>query len=370
MYMPYITKTRPSIYKTVSTSDLTFTALKVSEGDAFLLQRNDGKNFLVDSGIRNEIVTPLKNLVSNIDIAICTHNDADHTDGLIELLKQKFPINEIWLPGIWANILQFIISKRDTAKVIFDIEHYIDSLSAGDIRKKKESSLDSLFGDTTVSVDELKSGLSDLAERYNNLKKINSTKSPLNIAFNNILTIATSAYNNGSNIRWFEPVKGCTNLHVDEGFVALNSYPMSQIQTIKSVPDVVDALCLTTVNKYSLAFEYYWENHPVIRFSADSDSDCKTVEKYTDSIIITAPHHGSASNKDVYKLDSDKAIWVRTCHHQIQMPCDKFLNVKNRYCLRCDPKGIFDQIRFEYIGDEWIRQEGNKCICEPSKSTP
>ncbi len=82
----------------------TFTAFPVKGGDAFFLQKGE-KNILVDGGrLKNEINTYLVNEgISKIDVVICTHNDNDHTTGIIGLLdNNKINISELWLPASWA----------------------------------------------------------------------------------------------------------------------------------------------------------------------------------------------------------------------------------------------------------------------------
>ena len=121
-----------------------------------------------------------------------------------------------------------------------------------------------------------------------------------------------------------------------------------------------------------MAFEFLYKDVPVIRFSSDSGCICQYPIPYDNNIIITAPHHGSndVENLKVYdNIKGDNIIWVRTYHPTIKTPCDKFLNQPNRYCLNC-PKIGSNQIDFTYDGFLWDWQEGNKCICEPSKSTP
>lgn len=102
-----------------------FTALTIREGDAFLLEDN-GWNCLFDSGIDESIVDLLKYKgVNKLDLAICSHNDIDHTNGFVSLLESGFQINEIWLPGLWASVLQFVkdngIGEKD---IDWDDEYY------------------------------------------------------------------------------------------------------------------------------------------------------------------------------------------------------------------------------------------------------
>ena len=84
-----------------------FTALTIREGDAFLLEDN-GRKCLFDSGVDDLIVRILnRKRIDNLDLAICSHNDADHANGFIELLESNIRIKEIWLPYWWASILQY-----------------------------------------------------------------------------------------------------------------------------------------------------------------------------------------------------------------------------------------------------------------------
>lgn len=85
-----------------------FTALTVREGDAFFMEDN-GWKCLFDSGRDETIVNLLEYRgVDKLDLAICSHNDSDHANGFIKLLESNIKIKEIWLPGLWANVLLFV----------------------------------------------------------------------------------------------------------------------------------------------------------------------------------------------------------------------------------------------------------------------
>jgi beta-lactamase superfamily II metal-dependent hydrolase len=82
-----------------------FIALPVGQGDAFYLERQ-GMKVLVDGGRSKSAISGLISDVaksSHLDVVICTHNDADHADGIIGLLE-NWPgiIKEVWLPGSWT----------------------------------------------------------------------------------------------------------------------------------------------------------------------------------------------------------------------------------------------------------------------------
>lgn len=103
-----------------------FTALEVRSGEAFLLEtRQSGKDWtiLMDSGRRcagtralaNAIETtlnePSQERRNRIDVAVCTHNDIDHSGGFCSFFKHWIDerdgsIGEIWLPGRWLQTVE------------------------------------------------------------------------------------------------------------------------------------------------------------------------------------------------------------------------------------------------------------------------
>ena len=130
-----------------------FTALTVREGDAFLLE-DDGWKCLFDSGRDESIVDLLKiKGIDKLDLAICSHNDADHANGFIALFNSGFQINEIWLPGLWASVLQFIKDNCKNGDIIeLDNEVF-------------DGELDSLFSEESVSEESFNRDLSFWEEK-------------------------------------------------------------------------------------------------------------------------------------------------------------------------------------------------------------
>ena len=104
----------------------TLIALPLSNGESFLLRTkdNDGREWtiLVDSGKKygkntRELAQKLSEVspsVKHIDIAICTHSDADHSQGFWYFADDWYgmgrTIGEYWLPGRWANAFPKIIT--------------------------------------------------------------------------------------------------------------------------------------------------------------------------------------------------------------------------------------------------------------------
>ena len=97
-------------------------------GDAFLMQRkikdevNLGQtrliNILVDGGGSKDLISELKNLkVEKLNIAVCTHSDADHIKGLTWIYKDKksnIKVQQLWVPGEWFDITTQLKSNPNT----------------------------------------------------------------------------------------------------------------------------------------------------------------------------------------------------------------------------------------------------------------
>lgn len=362
-----------------SYTDLKFTALEVKEGDAFLLEKDDWK-CLFDSGINEKIYDILSNdkNIKELDLAICSHNDTDHAGGFIKLFN-KITIKEIWLPSFWASILQFVSDKRNYRCGCFDIDKYLNALNPNDIKcTKDDSDWNSLFDAKTITEMDLDQQMSEFFRDYDNYKSNHKTKNKsilyktINAAYGRIIDIVKLAHTNNCKIRWFQSWGDrctfysidsniCSNLPSNISFKALNSLPINNIPLLKSVGNVIKAIYLTTVNEFSLAFEFYCNDIPVVRFSADSGCTCQE-QQYVKDIIITAPHHGSDNPKNVNVYNSIKGnniIWVRTYHHTINTPSPEFKNRQYRYCLKCNNNK--SEIIFEYQNNKWNIIKGIKC---------
>src|SRR5262245_54169445 len=44
-----------------------------------------------------------------VNVAICTHNDADHANGILGFLEVGFRCDEVWLPGCWLSALPDVL---------------------------------------------------------------------------------------------------------------------------------------------------------------------------------------------------------------------------------------------------------------------
>ncbi len=354
---------------------LTFTALPVLEGDAFLLQDN-GKDYLFDAGGNQSSIANFlqKENVTMLDVAICSHNDSDHANGFKGLLNPKknkgIQINELWLPGTWAKIIQFVIDNILNSKKWAIVDCALCNPGC-DVKCELDRPNYDSYKDY-IETPNLNAHLSDFSYLYDKyiIWSRHTKPSYLKLMLDNIMDIAKLAYNDGRTIRWFEHIDGCVSRAIDYGFVALNSREVLKIKKIDAVSVFIKTLLLTIENECSLVFEYHKNDMPVVRFSADSDCECPN-KPYNNSIIITAPHHGSKNNIKAYNLDNAHAIWVRTHHREVDKPCDEFLRRKNKYCLRCIKLGLLQRICFEFDGTCWNykRNQNTKqysvCKCIP-----
>jgi hypothetical protein len=87
-------------------------------GESFLLRRGR-HTILVDGGNEgNNLVGALQAIAPDlkaIDVVVCTHGDADHAGGLVDLLRDwRGPIGQVWLPGQWADVVpELLQNPRD-----------------------------------------------------------------------------------------------------------------------------------------------------------------------------------------------------------------------------------------------------------------
>lgn len=202
------------------------------------------------------------------------------------------------------------------------------------------------------------------------IKSISSEKEKNKIKelFGNIRNIAVCANQRKCRIKWFEPKQSSSITTVQKTyFKALNSVECQTSKLQDNIEAFINALHLTEVNKYSLVFEYWKDNFPIVRFSADSD--CSNQSDYTVNIIVTAPHHGSHDNANVYNnIKGNDIIWVRSDKMQKNnnRPCPAFKDQPNKYCLACKKYNFISEICFKYntSNKRWDNVSGKQCKCK------
>ena len=348
---------------------LSFSALEVGQGDAFLLEKDGWKCLFDSGGSKSGLESLLKNKrINHLNLAVCSHNDSDHINGFLGILdtNSKITVDEIWLPGLFGSIIQYVVDNGIPREILEPEDYHIDDIN-----------LESLYDRElrTISCDEFEDnmpmyiGFMDYAHRDMRYEiwpcfRFSLKELSLLIKLKNIEEIAKLAYQRGCIIRWFEPINGCVANYIDYGFTALNSKETHQIKKLKGVKEFIYALTLTAENKYSLVFEYAEEVTPIVRFSADSDCTCQSVMPYPNNIIITAPHHGSEANQNVYsQIRGNDIIWVRSDRKSRKRPCAAFKRQANRYCLACSNRNFKAELHFEHDGNRWQHITRYSCTC-------
>jgi len=104
-----------------------FIAIAVGRGDAFFFER-DGKTALIDGGgSERGFATQFRNTtgVEGVDVLVCTHNDADHSLGLLGFLECGLTAREVWLPSSWLDRLDDLLlrPREFFGELIRDIEY-------------------------------------------------------------------------------------------------------------------------------------------------------------------------------------------------------------------------------------------------------
>lgn len=389
-----------------------FIALPVGQGDAFYLERG-GLSILVDGG-KSELGFPglFKNYTSkdNVDIIVCTHNDADHVNGIIGFLRQGLTCKEIWLPGVWADLLPSAL--KSFPERVHDVYESLDEIGNPTLDELVEAiesdqhHLESLLEFQDAEEVDAISTEQDYVPWYSGLEVLleeasDSVEAPwahdLNLIYieryllsgyhlnriqpyiaatERIKEVALLAYHAGITVRWFEydtknPTGGVPEL------VPLNSRELIKIRKRK-VDKLTHYVALSVANKRSLVFLSPADNEaPDVLFNADSDLSGVCSRKIGENCIATAPHHGSESNGHVYNYveswmggSPGLLIWVRSDGAFSKRPCHDFINTKGgRYCTLCrvsptktlQPK---QAVRFTATSTGWIAAPAvRSCTC-------
>jgi len=348
-----------------------FVALPVGQGDAFYLER-EGFSVLVDGGkSRSAISGFVSNIakINQLDVIVCTHNDADHANGVIGLLENwSGTVNEVWLPGSWTYRLAELLTKpaefcRELVENVRGLDGETSTLESikcssidladGEKPNPDEVTLDVIFGDASEYLDHPFERLLDWRVFelffYHCLFRLHHlSPNTCNLFFDAIKTadrirkIALLAYHRGCKIRFFE--FGPENYGGLTGKLEpVNSKEIVQIR--KKTINALTYLALSTSNKESLVF-FAPESKaaPSVLFAADSDLNFGLPAAAPNrSVIVTAPHHGSDQNRDAYHqvsswLLSNKVqpIWIRSDCKSKSRPGSSFKGETAKTCTLCN----------------------------------
>lgn len=121
-----------------------FIALPVAQGDAFYFEREDF-SVLIDGGRSRSAFPSLFQRVTKrdgVDIVVCTHNDADHANGILGFLEAGLRCEEVWLPGRWLSALPGVL--RPFVEVFRELVENIAESDSSSNRERPQSSLSPL----------------------------------------------------------------------------------------------------------------------------------------------------------------------------------------------------------------------------------
>lgn len=372
-----------------------FTALPVAQGDAFLVSR-ESSSALIDGGrSRRE----LRHLLSQagrpktLDVVVCTHNDADHANGLIGLLNDNVVrVAEVWLPGQWTTRLLDLLVVP--IAFMHEVLVRIDSLSDQD-RRRSLSELGDLYGQNadqdgegpTVAdvIDQAVEGYSHpMILRQQALVNhlpflLLPLRRPLDTigarlfweafdAAKRIRALAHLAWRRAALVRFFDVASGPAS-PANSILTPVNATEVLRVSAAK--PDALTYLALSISNKRSLCFHFRAsEGTPTALLTADSDLCFAAAIPWNAGMIITAPHHGSEANAKAYSRATTEhpqgasSIWIRSDGHFRSRPGPAFLSQSKRYCTRCRPYGQSAQeVRFISDRGTWRPDKTSPCAC-------
>jgi hypothetical protein len=368
-----------------------FTALPVGQGDAFLLS-SAAFSALIDGGRSH---TTLPALFSEhrrgraLEVVVCTHNDADHAEGLIGLLaSRKIKIGQMWLPGQWTTRLDDLLVAPEA--FLLEVLHDIDALSE-DRRQRPLTELADAYGDAdTVGaegpaiVDVMDEAIE--ASVFRPGRRLRHLASWWALWFHpfhrmgprlfweaidaaeRIRKLAYLAWHQAAAVRWFD-VTSSPATTTTEPLSPVNAKEIVYVPRYR--PGALEFLALSVSNKRSLCFEFRPTSKDLgVLLTADSDLKFAAPIRWSKGMIVTAPHHGSEANSHAYDRATRESSffqsirWVRSDGRFRSRPGAAYLRQAQRYCTRCRPYSHMQQaVRFTATASGWITKSTQRCRC-------
>ncbi len=386
-----------------------FVAIGVAQGDAFVVKRRDDFVALIDggksvAGFYTEFRRATKR--NSVDVVVCTHNDADHANGIIGFLQAGLHCKEVWLPVSWADRLNDLFDPAGFARELVDNVAGLGDAEIADIRDT-DTFFERLANgreangieDTEESVD-----AEELAERtleedggdyielsryplfywypdwwFIRMRELRTNHPRFRIlieaiaAGERIKQIAQLAFHRGCRIRWFEYSHSNSSGGIPGKLVPVNAREVHKVKVSKS--SALMYLALTITNKQSLVLCSPQDSGaPAVLFTADSDLAFPNTVPWSDGMIITAPHHGSEANATAYQrfqremLNPVSTVWVRSDGRFKSRPGQSFLNLRGTgvpvFCTFCRgalrPK---QDLVFTASSQSWNPVNTQSCFC-------
>ena len=170
-------------------------------------------------------------------MAVCSHNDSDHINGFLGILdtNSKITVDEIWLPGLFGSIIQYVVDNGIPREILEPEKYHIDDINIESIydRELRAISCGEFEYNMPIGLMRIEHMLhGGYRRRWGFHYRIDLHRESLLVKLENIKEIAKKAYEAGCLIRWFEPVDGCVKNYIDYGFTALNSTETHKIKKL------------------------------------------------------------------------------------------------------------------------------------------
>lgn len=364
-----------------------FIAIPVGQGDAFYLD-DDRFSTLVDGGRSRSTIAALFKTVTRkdgVDVAVCTHNDADHANGILGFIEAGLRCGELWLPGRWLGALPevlrpfvdvFAILTENVAEVrdlgleqetvgTAAIEAYAKRLHV-DVEDDAPQEVGAELGEggwpeSLVPLLE-QPGHWDMVpsawdwpwspdDWFLSFFRYHRGLEPGGVqllwsaieAAHRIRSIAIEAFHRGIPVRWLEfdvsnPSGGVKMLR------PLNARLIARVRPM--VGPLLSWLALSASNKESLVF---WspptKTRQGVLFTSDSDLAGVRLPSQLGGAIATAPHHGSEANAASYAAvasavnpQAPSITWVRSDGRFRSRPGPTYVSIREparRFCTIC-----------------------------------
>gem|GEM_PF-493710 len=398
--------------------EMRFVALPVGQGDAFFCETSDGFRVLVDGGrSRRHLPTLFARFAggTGVDVLVCTHNDADHAEGVIGFLESGLECAELWLPDTWVAAL-LALPRNATETWDFMLKHWrLGTHPEADIADLQEAAWRRMFPQSfapdqqrprsqdTSSVErpehvplplghvlgEVLPALEQHREwpfgvdyngglvlpgygppRYWMWEWVREYGPAFGVVLKDIgrlLNLVWLALDRGLPVRCFRYDRSSPHPVSGYPLVPLNARPVMCPPTgVNRTPeDFLHFAFLTTLNRESLVFYLEGGRLPGVLFTADSDLGGVNLQGVVMDSIATAPHHGSKDNAGAYQRVGRSMVWVRSDGYSKLRPCDEYLAAPGtRYCTLCRGSNKPKQaIRLSRGTDGWSPIETRPCHC-------
>lgn len=345
-----------------------FVAIGVGQGDAFFLKRPEA-NILVDGGRSVQMASSqLMRVIGNcpLNIVVCTHNDADHANGILGILQSGWQTKEVWLPGSWTYRLTDLLRRpseffQELATDIAGGENNYKGLTLetlGESYAESAHEVGESPSDSRTTLDEILSADTQ-DEWYGTIPLQYQNHITLNLIFagfpwvvrrseelwhlllealvaaQRIQQIAMTAYHLGTTIRWFEFGASSGGNGLPGVLTLLNACEISSVKSVQL--SALKYLALTTANQESLVLHSPGSDMtPDVLFTADSDLHFSQSIPASRYMLVTAPHHGSETNANAYRRLQAPSMWVRSDGRSRTRPGPSFLSVTGKkFCTLC-----------------------------------